>query len=154
MLPSTTVDDIGNLGANQQRKPGRQPGQKVYRPKALSDQDNTNLINICIGRGQEKFATQTKLYFWNRVSDQFQKYTGIQYKSTQRQVDKLIKWRKSLKKGEGSGHTSREDDLTQAIDEWSEIVENIKYEQGLRLSQKEQKKRYYCTHDQRRDNLS
>jgi len=136
------------------KAPGRQLGQKVSLPKRLTDEQKTMILDICIARGFDKFSTQTSQHFWERVSQKFKDLTDIPYRSTKRIVDKMLVWRKHLKKKQGSGHAARDDDLTQAIDQWQEIIDEVTEEHTLQLSQKEQKTRHGKAHDLRRDRLN
>ncbi len=97
---------------------------------------------------------QTAAYFYNRVAEQFCKRTGVPYASIKRHVDQVIKWRKHLKKAEGSGHAPRNDDKVQIIDQWMEMIDVYQEQHGLPLSQKEKKKQHRQSHDHRRAALS
>jgi hypothetical protein len=140
--------------APHKRKKGRQLGQKLNYDQRLTEEDDVILANMCVTKSA-KYGIETMQRFWDKIRKRFEIAIGRKYVDVSRRMKHLVSKRKvDIRASHKSGHATRDDDWTQAIDEWMPTFATYQKAKNQKSSSRKRKMKENAKHEKRRNKLS
>jgi hypothetical protein len=125
LTPLLSIEDSENtareLAVIQSNTEEQERGQGAGG-KGLTDESKTILLRICIDEA-DKYGHVADKAFWKEVTRRFKELTGISHKTLGRVVGGLVKARKAFLEALESGEQDSPSSYTDALDEWTSIVQ-------------------------------